>query len=86
MPSGQAVTNFSLATNYHYTNSQTNEKVSETTWWKIAVWGKMAENCNQYLSKGSKVFVEGMMTPDKANGQSSHVFAPRWYYKRIIRS
>jgi single-strand DNA-binding protein len=66
-PSGQAVTNFSLAVN----NNRVDEDgvVHEsTTWFRISVWGKQAEVCNQYLSKGRQVLVEGRLTIDKETG------------------
>jgi len=66
-PSGQAVTNLSIATNNQYTNAQ-GERVKETTWWRVSVWGKKAESCNQYLKKGSKVLVEGRMDADPQTG------------------
>lgn len=59
---GTAVTTFSLATGRFY-----NDKV-ETTWWRISVWGKQAESCNQYLEKGSKVVVEGRLRCDPNTG------------------
>jgi single-strand DNA-binding protein len=66
-PSGQAVTNLSVATNRKWTGNdgQTHE---ETVWFRVSVWGKQAETVNQYLSKGSKVLVEGRLTPDRENG------------------
>ena len=73
-PAGQALTNFSVATTREYTTPQ-GEKVKETTWFRVSVWGKMAEVCNQYLQKGSKVLVEGRLVPDKATGN------PRVYTK-----
>ncbi len=66
-PSGQAVTNFNVATNRKYTTSDGN-KVEETTWFRISTWGKTAEACNQYLKKGSKVLVEGRLKPDPDTG------------------
>lgn len=66
-PSGQAVTSFSVASNRKYTSSN-GEKVNETTWFRVSTWGKQAEICNQYLKKGSRVLVEGRLTPDKATG------------------
>ena len=66
-PSGQAVTNLNVATNRQYT-SNSGERVKETTWFRVSVWGKQAEACNQYLRSGSKVLVEGRMTADKATG------------------
>jgi single-strand DNA-binding protein len=66
-PSGQAVTNFSVATNRQYTSSD-GSQVKETIWFRISTWGKSAEVCNQYLKRGSKVLVEGRLTPDNATG------------------
>jgi single-strand DNA-binding protein len=66
-PAGQAVTSFSVATNRQYTTSG-GEQVKETTWFRVSAWGKQAEICNQYLKKGSKVLVEGRLTPDKTSG------------------
>ena len=66
-PSGQAVTNFSVATSRKYTASD-GAKVDETTWFRVSAWGKIAESCNTYLKKGSKVLVEGRMTADTSTG------------------
>jgi single-strand DNA-binding protein len=66
-PSGQPVTSFSLATNRKYTASS-GDLVEETIWFKISVWGKRAESCNQYLKKGSKVLIEGRLTCDPSTG------------------
>jgi single-strand DNA-binding protein len=66
-PTGQAVTNFPVATNRQYTASS-GETVKETTWFRVSVWGKQAETCNQYLRKGSKVLVEGRLNSDNATG------------------
>ncbi len=66
-PSGQAVTSFSVATNRQYTTGS-GEQVKETIWFRITTWGKQAEICNQYLKKGSKVLIEGRLTPDKTTG------------------
>ena len=66
-PSGQAVTNFNVATSRQYTGNN-GETVKETIWFRISTWGKQAETCNQYLKKGSKVLVEGRLTPDMSTG------------------
>jgi single-strand DNA-binding protein len=66
-PSGQAVTSFSVATNRQYTTGN-GEQVKETIWFRVTTWGKQAEICNQYVKKGSKVLIEGRLTPDKATG------------------
>lgn len=66
-PGGQAVTNLSVATNRQYTASD-GTAVKETIWFRVSVWGKQAETTNQYLRKGSKVLVEGRLTPDPSTG------------------
>jgi single-strand DNA-binding protein len=66
-PNGEAATNLSVATSRKYTD-KSGQKVEETTWFRVSVWGKMAEACNQYLNKGSKVLVEGRLNADKATG------------------
>ncbi len=66
-PSGQAVTNFSVATSRKYTDSS-GQPVKETIWFRVSTWGKTAETCNQYLHKGSKVLVEGRLVADQSTG------------------
>jgi single-strand DNA-binding protein len=66
-PSGQAVTSFSVATSRSYTTNA-GQKVDETTWFRISVWGAQAEACNQYLKKGSPVLVVGRIRPDPQTG------------------
>jgi single-strand DNA-binding protein len=56
--SGQAVCNFSLATDETY-KDRAGERQKRTEWHKIVVWGKQAEIAQQYLHKGSLIFVEG---------------------------
>jgi single-strand DNA-binding protein len=72
LPSGQAVCNFSVASNRRYSNSD-GQQVDETTWFRISVWGRQAETTNQYLRRGSKVLIEGRLRPDPATG------SPRTY-------
>lgn len=62
-PSGQAVTSFSVATSEKWTG-QDGQPQERTVWWRVSVWGKSAENCQQYLKKGSKVMVEGTLRGD----------------------
>jgi len=66
-PSGKAVTSFSVATSRKYPAAD-GSIVSETTWFRITTWSKTAEACNQYLDKGSKVFIEGRLVPDAQTG------------------
>jgi single-strand DNA-binding protein len=56
--SGQAVANFSLATDESY-KDRNGERQKRTEWHKIVVWGKQAEIAQQYLKKGSLIFIEG---------------------------
>ena len=55
---GQAVANFSLATDESY-KDRNGERQKRTEWHKIVLWGKQAEIAQQYLKKGSLIFVEG---------------------------
>ena len=55
---GQAVANFSVATDESY-KDKSGERQKRTEWHKIVVWGKQAEIAQQYLKKGSLVFIEG---------------------------
>jgi len=66
-PSGQPVTTLSVATNRRYSGAN-GQPVKETAWFRVTVWGKQAETCNQFLHKGSKVLVEGRLAPDPETG------------------
>jgi len=57
---GSAVANFTLATNERWRDKDGNNQ-ERTEWHRIVVWGRSAENCAQYLQKGSPVFVEGRL-------------------------
>ena len=57
-PSGQAVTQFTVATNRNYRDAQ-GEWQSETEWFRVVVWGPQAERTAERLRKGHKVYVEG---------------------------
>ncbi len=67
-PSGKPVTSFSLATSRRYTTSG-GESKEETDWFRISVWGKLAEVCNQYVTKGRQVYVEGRLHARSWEGQ-----------------
>jgi len=58
---GNPVCQLNVGTTRTYTNKQTNEKVSESEWHRVTVWGKQAENCAKYLKKGSQAYVEGRL-------------------------
>lgn len=65
LPNGDAVASFSLAVGSQWKDKQTNEKKESTEWVNCSVFGKLAEVCSEYLSKGSQVFVSGRMKTDK---------------------
>ncbi len=66
-PSGRAVTTFTVATNERWTD-QDGQQQERTTWWRVTAWGRTAEICNEYLSKGRAVLIEGRMNPDPETG------------------
>lgn len=66
-PSGVAVTRFSVATNRRWTGADGTPN-EETIWFRVSAWRNLAELCNQYLSKGRQVLVEGRLVPDKETG------------------
>jgi single-strand DNA-binding protein len=67
-PSGQAVTQFTVAVNRNY-KDQSGEWQEETEWFRVVVWGQQAERSAEYLRKGNKVFVEGRMQTRQWEGQ-----------------
>jgi single-strand DNA-binding protein len=65
MPSGGAVCNFSIATTDSWKDKQTGQKQEKTEWHNIVMYGKLAEIAQQYLKKGSPVYVEGRLQTRK---------------------
>ncbi|MGH2495289.1 MAG: single-stranded DNA-binding protein [Ktedonobacteraceae bacterium] len=63
-PDGTPVTKFSLAVSRSY-KSRTGEQKDETEWFNIIAWRQLAETCEKYLHKGSKVYVEGRLSQRK---------------------
>jgi single-strand DNA-binding protein len=66
-PAGIPVCNISVASNRKWKDSEGNLH-KETTWTRCTVWRQQAENANQYLKKGSKVYIEGRLTVDPETG------------------
>lgn len=64
LQSGQAVANLSVAVDESY-KDQSGQKVEKTEWVRVIVWGKQAEFCANYLSKGRLVYVEGKLETRK---------------------
>ncbi len=65
---GNPVTTFNVATNRVY-NTPDGERKEETEWFTIVTWTRLAETCNQYLTKGQKVYVEGRLHNRTWEGQ-----------------
>ncbi len=80
IPSGTAVTTFTVATNRAYTLAS-GEKREESCFVRVVAWARQAELCGEYLSKGSPVFVEGRLqsrsweTPDGQKRSTIEVVA-----------
>lgn len=61
MPNGNAVANINIATDESYNDKQTGQKVEQTEWHRLVIYGKLAEICQQYLKKGSRAYFEGRL-------------------------
>lgn len=73
LQSGQPSCKLNIATSRRYTNKN-NEAVEETEWHRVTVWGKQAEHCNNFLTKGRQVYVEGRLRTSSydKDGQKHH--------------
>ena len=73
-PNGNPVTSFRVATNWVYTTPE-GERKQETEWFTVVTWNKLAEQCNQFLTKGRLVYVEGRLrtrTWESQDGQKHY--------------
>ncbi len=66
---GRPIANFSIATSESWMDKNSGEKREKTEWHRIVVFGKLAEICGQYLSKGKQVYIEGKLQTRKWQGQ-----------------
>ena len=71
-PSGQSVTSFSVASSRRYTTAS-GEQREETEWFNVNAWGRLAELCNQYLTKGQQVYVEGRLRSRSFEGRDGQM-------------
>jgi single-strand DNA-binding protein len=69
MPSGNAVTNISIATSESWKDKQTGEQQERTEWHRVAFFNRLAEIAGEYLKKGSKVYIEGSLRTRKYQAQ-----------------
>jgi len=67
-PNGNPVTSFRIATNRIF-NTPDGERKQETEWFTVIAWSKLAESCNQFLTKGQRVYVEGRLRTRTWEGQ-----------------
>src|SRR5690606_22613940 len=70
-PSGQPVANFRMATSENW-NDKSGQRQERTEWHRIVAWGKLAELCGEYLSKGRQVYVEAKWQPHPWNDRDGH--------------
>ena len=70
-PSGKPVGGFGLAVNRRY-NTKSGEKKEEVDFFEIEVWDKQAEICNEYLSKGRNVLIQGRLKQDRWEDESGN--------------
>ena len=69
MPTGGAVANITLATNFRWKDKQTGEKKESTEWHRVVFFNRLAEIAGEYLKKGSQLYVEGRLQTRKWQGQ-----------------
>ncbi|MCD4722530.1 MAG: single-stranded DNA-binding protein [Desulfobacula sp.] len=71
---GLAVVNFSIATSEYWTDKNTGDRQEKTEWHNIVVFGRQAETCEKYLSKGREVYIEGKLqtTSYEKDGQTHY--------------
>lgn len=67
-PNGNPVTSFRMATSRNYTDSEGGRK-QETEWFDVVTWNRLAESCNQFLTKGQRAYVEGRLRTRTWEGQ-----------------
>ncbi len=67
-PSGSPVTSFRMATSRNYTTGD-GERKQETEWFDVVTWNRLAETCNQFLTKGQRAYVEGRLRTRTWDGQ-----------------
>ncbi|QJC34749.1 single-stranded DNA-binding protein [Enterobacteriaceae endosymbiont of Donacia piscatrix] len=76
MPNGNPVVNIIVATSDSWKDKNTGENKEKTEWHKIVIFGKLAEISNEYLKKGSQIYIEGFLQTRKwqnQNGQDNYI-------------
>jgi single-strand DNA-binding protein len=89
LPSGEALTSFSIATSETWKDKTSGEKKEATEWHRISTFGKLAEICGEYLRKGSQVYIEGSLRTRKwqdKEGQDRYTTEVRADQMRMLGS
>ncbi|QJC31484.1 single-stranded DNA-binding protein [Enterobacteriaceae endosymbiont of Donacia tomentosa] len=76
MPNGNPVVNITVATSDNWKDKNTGESKEKTEWHRVVIFGKLAEIANEYLKKGSQVYIEGYLQTRKwqnQNGQDNYI-------------
>lgn len=79
--SGKKVVSFSIAVNNSY-KTQSGETRKETEWFNVEVWGKLGDVIQEYVHKGSQLYVEGRLKTDRFEDKSGDVK----YYTKVVMS
>ncbi len=66
-PNGNPVTSFRLATSMTYTDKE-GERKQDTEWFTVVAWNQLGEQCNQFLTKGRRAYVEGRLKSNSWEG------------------
>ncbi len=78
-PSGKRVTHFSLGVTQHYRSGDDNRESTE--WINVEAWERLSETCEEYLRKGSLVYIEGRIKTDKYEDNGSNR-----YFTKVVAS
>jgi len=80
IPTGQKVCSFSLAVNRRWKNRD-GETKEATDWFNVEAWGRLGEICQEYLHKGSSIYIDGRIQTDRYD----HEGEVRYFTKVIVR-
>ncbi len=78
---GRPICNFTMATTEQWRDKNSGERRDKTEWHRIVVFGKLAEICGEYLSKGRQVYIEGKLQTRKWQGQDGQ---DRWTTEVVV--
>ena len=78
---GRPICNFTMATTEQWRDKNTGERRDKTEWHRVVVFGKLAEICGEYLSKGRQVYIEGKLQTRKWQGQDGQ---DRWTTEVVV--